>query len=209
MKLLVIGEHKLLLELLQEHLAKYFDEIVIVTDVSLAELKCERLTPNLVLMDVCSKAGNTGFYAAEKLKKRHPKIKVVLMTAFEDTSFIERALEAQVDGFIYKSCSIEELETCVNHVLAGKRCYPAVDNELYITFGTTHEHLTHRELEILRLFCQSKSRKEMADVLGVTASTINFHINNMLVKTGYKKLMSLAMEAASKGYIKIEDQDNE
>lgn len=208
MKLLVIGEHKLLLDLLKEHLSKLFGEIVVVTDVSLAEFKCERLMPNLVLMDVYSKAGNTGLYAAEKLKKRHPKIKVVLMTAFEDTSFIERALEAQVDGFIYKSCSLEELETCVAKVLAGHKCYPSIDNELYITFGVTHEHLTHRELEILRLFCQSKSRKEMADALGVTTSTINFHINNMLVKTGYKKLMSLAMEAASKGYIKIEDQDN-
>lgn len=207
MKLLIVSEHKLLLDLLKECVAKHYSDITVITDASLAELKCERLTPDLVLMDICSKAGPTGLYAAEKIKKRHPKTKIVLMTGYEDTSFIKRAREIHVDSFIYKKSGLDELLDCLQRTLDGESCYPQLEGD--VTFGTTHEHLTQRELEILRLFCQSKSRKEMADALKVSTSTINFHINNMLVKTGYKKLRSLAMEAANKGYIKIEDKDND
>jgi DNA-binding CsgD family transcriptional regulator len=69
-------------------------------------------------------------------------------------------------------------------------------------FGAGECPLTPRELEILRLFCTNHSRKEMATALGISTSTINYHINNMLAKTGYKNLMSLALEATNKGYIK-------
>ena len=41
----------------------------------------------------------------------------------------------------------------------------------------------------------------MADELHISTSTVNYHINNMLTKTGHKNLVSLAMEATGKGYI--------
>jgi DNA-binding NarL/FixJ family response regulator len=41
----------------------------------------------------------------------------------------------------------------------------------------------------------------MADAMFISESTINFHVNNMLTKTGYKSLLKLALEATNKGYI--------
>lgn len=207
MKILIVDDQKLLLDVLVESLSKQesFEIVGAITEADMADLACSRMKPDLVLMDICTQSGVTGIYAAAKIKKQFPKIKVVLMTGFEEMSFIERAQEVQADSFIYKSSSMEEFVDCIKRTLQGERCYPCLDQE--VTFGVTHEHLTHRELEILRLFCQSKSRKEMAELLDVSTSTINFHINNMLVKTGYKKLMSLAMEAANKGYIRLEEEE--
>lgn len=205
MKILIVDDQKLLLDVLVESLSKQkeFEIVGAITEADMVDLACSRMNPNLVLMDICTQSGITGIYATAKLKKLFPRIKIVLMTGFEEMSFIKRAQEVGADSFIYKSSSMEEFVDCIKKTLNGEHCYPCIEQE--VTFGVTHERLTQRELEILRLFCQSKSRKEMAELLGVSTSTINFHINNMLVKTGYKKLMSLAMEAANKGYIRIEE----
>jgi len=207
MKLLVVDDQKILLDALVDSLKKQdnFEILGAITEANMADVACGRLHPELVLMDICTQSGVTGIYATEKIKQKYPDIKVVLMTGFEETSFIERAKLAKADSFIYKSSSIEEFVACINATMAGECCYPEFEQE--VTFGSNHEHLTPRELDILRLFCQSKSRKEMADLLNVSPSTINFHINNMLSKTGYKKLMSLAMEAANKGYIRLEEDE--
>lgn len=209
MRLLIVDDQKLLLDALVDSLKKQegFDIIGAITEANLADVACARLKPDVVLMDICTQTGITGIYAAEKIKQSFPHIKVVLMTGFEEMSFMERARIAQADSFIYKSSSIEEFVSCLKATMKGEHCYPVFENS--VTFGSTHEHLTSRELDILRLFCQSKSRKEMADLLNVSPSTINFHINNMLSKTGYKKLMSLAMEAANKGYIRLEEEYSE
>jgi len=207
MKLLIVDDQKLLLDVLTDSLGKNveFEIVGSITEAHMADLACSQLKPDIVLMDICTQNGATGIHATEKIKKQFPNIKVVLMTGFEEMSFLERAKSVKADSFIYKSSSMEAFKDCLLATMDGKHCYPEVEQS--VTFGMTHEHLTQRELEILRLFCQSKSRKEIADTLRVSTSTINFHINNMLVKTGYKKLMSLAMEAANKGYIRLEEDE--
>lgn len=205
MKILVIDDQKLLLDVLVESLTKdpQIEVVGAITEAAMADVACSLLHPDLVLMDICTQNGVTGLTTTEKIKQQYPDIKVILMTGFEEMSFLERAKAAHADSFIYKSSSMQEFKNCIFDTMAGKHCFPKQEREA--TFGLTNEHLTPREMEILRLFCQSKSRKEMAEILRVTESTINFHINNMLAKTGYKKLMSLAMEAANKGYIRLEN----
>ena len=95
---------------------------------------------------------------------------------------------------------MEEFIKCIYATLAGHGTFPEINTSH--GFGEGEWPLTPRELEILRLFCTNHSRKEMAEALNITTSTINYHINNMLTKTGYKNLISLAMEATDKGYIK-------
>ena len=83
--------------------------------------------------------------------------------------------------------------------MAGKHVYPPVDSS--DTFGFSDARLTRREMEILSLACRNLSRKEIADHLSISESTVNFHINNMLCKTGHKNIIGLAVEAANKGYV--------
>ncbi|WP_337543106.1 helix-turn-helix transcriptional regulator [Mitsuokella jalaludinii] len=66
---------------------------------------------------------------------------------------------------------------------------------------------TKRELEILQLICRSKSREEIAELLGISKRTVGFHITNMLEKTGHKSVVGLAVEAAEKGLTSAETQN--
>ena len=201
-KLLIVDDQKILLDALTNALGKEKDIEIVgsLTVADVADVACTRLRPDLVLMDICTEGKVSGIFAADRIKKKYPDIKVMLMTGFPELSFIKRAREVGVDSFIYKNSSMEEFVQCIFATMAGKGTFPEADTSH--GFGDGECPLTPRELEILRLFCSNHSRREMAEALHITTSTINYHINNMLTKTGYKNLMSLAMEATNKGYIK-------
>ena len=201
-RLLIVDDQKILLDALSNALSKETQIKIVgsLTVADVADVACERLRPDLVLMDICTEGKVSGIFAAERIKKKYPYIKVMLMTGFPELSFIKRAKEVGVDSFIYKNSSMEEFIKCIYATLAGHGTFPEINTSH--GFGEGECPLTPRELEILRLFCTNHSRKEMAEALNITTSTINYHINNMLTKTGYKNLISLAMEATDKGYIK-------
>ena len=200
-KILIVDDQKVLLDAFTNYLKKEADFKIVgsITVAEAADLACERFHPDLVLMDICTEGKVSGIYATERIKKRHPEIKVMLMTGFPEMSFIERGKLAGADSFIYKNRSIEEFIKCIRETVAGQGSF--LEEEQHPGFGEGVCPLTPRELEILRLFCQNKSRKEMADILHISTSTVNYHINNMLTKTGHKNLVSLAIEATGKGYI--------
>ena len=201
-KLLIVDDQKVLLDALTNALSKE-KQIKIVgslTVADVADVACDRFRPDMVLMDICTEGSVSGIIATSRIKEKHPEIKVMLMTGFPEMSFIERAKNAGADSFIYKDSSMDDFVKCIQYTMAGHGTFPKVNSKP--GFGAGECPLTPRELEILRLFCTNHSRKEMATALGISTSTINYHINNMLAKTGYKNLMSLALEATNKGYIK-------
>ena len=61
--------------------------------------------------------------------------------------------------------------------------------------------LTDDEIEVLRLVCEAKSRKEIAAELFLSEGTVKRRISEILVKTGYDSIMKLAVDAVAKGYI--------
>ncbi len=201
-KLLIVDDQKILLDALTNALGKEKDIEIVgsLTVADVADVACTRLRPDLVLMDICTEGKVSGIFATERIKQKYSYIKVMLMTGFPEMSFIQRAKDAGADSFIYKNSSMADFVKCIHATMAGQGTFPEVDT--HHGFGDGECPLTPRELEILRLFCTNHSRKEMAEALNITTSTINYHINNMLTKTGYKNLMSLAMEATDKGYIK-------
>lgn len=201
-RLLIVDDQKILLDALTNALSKEAQIKIVgsLTVADVADVACERLRPDLVLMDICTEGKVSGIFAANRIKEKYPYIKVMLMTGFPELSFIRRAREAGVDSFIYKNSSMDEFIKCIYATMAGQGTFPEINTQH--GFGDGECPLTTRELEILRLFCSNHSRREMAEALNITTSTINYHINNMLAKTGYKNLMSLAMEATDKGYIK-------
>ena len=89
--------------------------------------------------------------------------------------------------------------------MAGEHVFPVIRGR--DTFGAAEASLTERELEILQLVCQSLSREEIAAPLGIAKRTVNFHIANMLEKTGHKSIVGLAVEAAEKGLTSMETQN--
>lgn len=200
-KILIVDDQKILLDAFTNSIGRYADMKIVasITEAEAADLACGTYKPDLVLMDICVDGDISGIYATKRIKAKYPYIKVVLMTGFPEISFIQRGQAAGADSFIYKSSSMKEFVACIRSTMAGENKFPV--NSGKVTFGDSECTLTQRELDILRLYSLNYSRKEMADALSISESTINFHVNNMLTKTGYKNLLKLALEAANKGYI--------
>ena len=204
-KTLLVDDQKILLEGLVKILTPMEDiEVIGVCTLSeLTEEACRRLCPDLVLMDICMESRTSGIQICECLKKRFPKLRVVLMTGMQEIAFLDWEKEAGADSFIYKESSGEAFADCIRATMDGAHIYPDVLGAA--SFGLTDTLLTEREIAILQRVCRSMSYEEIADELGIKKRTVSFHVSNMLNKTGYRSIISLAVEAAEKGYMSAGD----
>ena len=163
-----------------------------------AELFCQRLQPQLVLMDVCTEGGASGLTATKQIKQAFPQIKVIVMTAFDDLSYIPRAKEAGADGFVYKSKSFQFFIETADRIMAGETYFPEAKT---IPVAQGEAPLSDREMEVLRLMCKHMNNREIAEELFISESTVRYHKASMLAKTGFTKSMDLAFYMVSNGWI--------
>lgn len=205
--ILLVDDQRILLE----GLKKVFEpvpDIAVCATCALAELAeeaCLRYRPDLVLMDICMESRTSGIRICRRLKECFPEIRVVMMTGMSELAFVGWARDAGADSFIYKEAAGEAFLDCIRRTMAGEHVFPVIRGR--DTFGAAEANLTKCELEILQLICRSKSREEIAELLGISKRTVGFHITNMLEKTGHKSVVGLAVEAAEKGLTSAETQN--
>ncbi len=199
-RVLIIDDQKILLEGLATILSQCGDvEIVGTIPFSeLAESACTLTHPDVIFMDICMEGKNSGIELTRRIKEKNPGQKIIIMTGFQDISFLEMAQDAGADSFIYKESSAAVFIDCMKRTVAGERLYPDVKGT--VKFGIHGVTLTQRELDILQLICRNLSYQEIASELGISKRTVSFHISNMLTKTGHKSIVGLAVEATDKGY---------
>ncbi len=165
-----------------------------------APQKCDESDISLVLMDICTERDSDGLAAAEKIKKRHPSIKVVMVTSMLEGRFLDRAKQIGADSFWYKDAPSEDLVSVIEGTLAGKAYWP--DSTPHVQLGRALScDLSDQELETLRLLCEGNSNAEIAEKLNIAESSVRTYINRMLTKTGYESRNRLVIAAVSKRLI--------
>lgn len=165
-----------------------------------AELVCMHKPIDLILMDVCTAYDESGIEACALIKKKHPHIKVIIVTSMAEHTFIEKAKEAKADSFWYKDASRSELLDVIERTLAGEHIFPDKTPEVKLGFTTSYE-LTRFELDVLRALMQSTGDEDAAKMLGCTKANIRWHIGKILEKTGYRTRMELLIAVAQKNLI--------
>ena len=131
-------------------------------------------------------------------KKRNPNIKIIIVTSMPLSSWLRRAREIGVDSFWYKEAQKEPILAVMERTMAGESIYP--DQTPTVQIGYTNNHdFTERELEILRELISGDSNAEIGERLGIGASTVKYHVQNMLEKTGMHTRTELAAVARSLG----------
>ena len=164
------------------------------------ELFCIHKGVDLILMDVCTAHDENGIEACAIIKKKFPKIKVIIVTSMAEYSFIEKAKEAKADSFWYKEASRDELLMVMDETMAGKQIFP--DNTPEVKLGiTTSYELSRAELEVLRALMQSTGDEDAAKLIGCTKANIRWHVSKILEKTGYQTRMELLIAVAQKNLI--------
>ena len=164
----------------------------------LSAVREEGYLPDLVLMDVCTEGGASGLKAVEAIRKAYGEIKIIVMTAFDEITYIPRAKAAGANGFIYKSRSLNYFLEVAREVMAGGSSFPEPKT---IPLPQGEAPLTDREMEVLRLMCKHMTTKEIAQELFISENTVKYHKMNMLGKTGFSKAVDLAFYMIANGWI--------
>lgn len=149
------------------------------------------------LLDICTENDSSGIVAARLIKGELPGVKVVVMTGLPEITFVERAREAGVDSFVYKNVGTGELLAIIRSTMEGYSTFPLVRQRI-IPDGV---ELSEIEVDILRLVCESKTRKEIAQELYLSEGTIKRYVSEILAKTGYDNILRLAVHAVAHGLI--------
>ena len=168
---------------------------------------CKNNTVDLILMDIVMVGGMNGLDASREIKALRPSIKIIIITSMPEVSYIEKAREIGVDSFWYKELEEVPILTVMERTMKGEHIYPDSTPELMIGNAKSTE-FTDMELEILREVTTGATNKEISEKLFVSPATVNYYINDLLVKTGYKNRVQLAVKARLEGLV-ISDEKNE
>lgn len=152
---------------------------------------------DVILTDVCCENNHNSIDYIKEIKQDNPNIKIILMTSVMEISFIDRAKQTGADSFVYKTIPTKELITIIRNVMNGYGTFPISKRE-EISFL---KNLTDNELNIVRLYCQGNNRKEIAQKMSFSESTIKNTITLILEKTDFASMSKFAIWLMQNGFI--------
>lgn len=179
-----------------------------INSAAFAEVYCMGGKIDLILMDVVTADGASGLDAAERIKAKYPKIKIVIVTSMPECSYIKRAKKVGVEGFWYKETSKEPILSLMDRVMNGEKVYPDGLQPVKLGLAFSSE-FTDRELTILREITGGFSNQEIAEKYGIALNTVKNHVANMLLKTGFRNRIELAVRAREAGIVIMERTEDD
>lgn len=163
------------------------------------------LRPDVVLMDLVL-PGLDGIRATEEICRRHPGVRVLVLTSFSEQERVVPALQAGAVGYLLKDVGPDDLARAIRDACAGRvRLHPEAARQLVARVadpgggGQPVEELTPREREVLRLIARGRSNKEIAAELGIAEKTVKTHVSNILGKLGLQDRTQAAVYAVRQG----------
>lgn len=153
----------------------------------------ERLEPDIVLMDL-SLPRMDGALAMRDIKRRFPRIRILALTAHKSEEAVRSAMHAGADGYALKNTSAPNLIQAMETVLRGERF---LDPEIPGVFASPGpmasvlDSLSERETQVLRLTCEGKGNKGIAESLCISVKTVEKHKVNLSRKLGLESSSEL------------------
>jgi two-component system, NarL family, invasion response regulator UvrY len=155
---------------------------------------------DMVISDI-SMPGKSGLDVLAQIRQVHPKLPYLVLSMYPEEQYAIRVLKAGASGYLNKDSLPEELLKAVNRVLSGKKYItPSTAEKLATTFGQngsefTHESLSNREFEVLKLLAAGKSVSDIAEQLSLSASTISTYRARIMLKMNLKTNADLILHA--------------
>ena len=164
-----------------------------------------RLHPDVAILDLAM-SGMNGLTAAREMARTAPATRTVLLTSHRREEQVLEALEAGVKGYVLKSQALADLVAALHEVARGHvyRSPGIAQTVVDACVGEKRprgDHLTPREREVLQLIAEGKSTKEVAQVLGVSVKTAEFHRSRLMEKLEIHETASLVRYAIRNGLV--------
>ncbi|MDM1381916.1 response regulator transcription factor [Myroides marinus] len=150
-----------------------------------------------------------GFQIAHRLNEKYPELNVLILSSFNDSYSIERMLKYNISGYLTKNIELAQLEKAIHSVFNGGVYYDKQIRELVKYLQTQQQTkdvtITDKEVEIIRLFANQYSGREIAKKLNVSIRTIEKHKEILMQKTGASNFIGVIIFAITRHYITEDD----
>lgn len=194
-KIIVVDDHKLFNEGIKRILTTDFDIVAQIYDGKEAIHAIQKYNPDLVLLDI-NLPNRKGLEIGQEIKKDFQNTKVVFLSMYSESGFIQAAKAMNADGYILKDSESTDLIEAVIKILQGEVFYdPKLDTQKYNLhhddyFAKTYS-LSKREVEIISFVKNGFSSEEIAQKLFLSFETVRSHRKNIYLKLGINKLSDL------------------
>ena len=203
-RILTVDDHPLLREGIA-FLVKSQQDMELVAEASDGEEAIEqfrRHRPDVTLMDLRMPNLN-GTEAISRIRNEFPDAKIIVLSTYGGDVQVLRAIKAGARGYIVKGHVHRELLDAIRSVHAGhKRIPPEIAAEL--ADHAADDHLSLRELDVLRLIGAGNANKQIADKLSIGETTVKNHISSILSKLGANDRAHAVTIALRRGIIELD-----
>ena len=200
-RLVIVDDHSLVRDGLRARLSVVAGLQVIGEAASGAEALrlAEADPPDLMLVDVGMR-GMNGIELANALRERHPKVRVLMLSMYDNREYVLSAVRAGARGYVLKESPTEEILAAISAVCAGGNYFSAQISNLVMQPGAPPPQLTAREHEVLLLLAHGQSNKVVAKKLDISVRTVETHRLSLRRKLGVDSASELLKIALTNGW---------
>jgi DNA-binding NarL/FixJ family response regulator len=174
------------------------------------------IQPDVILLDIQMPIMD-GITALPEVKKLYPQIRIIMLTLLDDQSVITRLMELGANSYLVKTSDAEIIYEAIKTCHHQEFYFNALTNKALLNnlkqknavspFKLPHEEatLTEKEITILRLMCEEKSTREIAEAVDLSPRTIEAIRDKLKVKTGTKSTAGLIMFAVKNNLLNQEN----
>lgn len=217
-RILIADDHPLIREALGRVFSSQKDMEVVgeAADGGEAVELATKLKPDVLVMDIMMPKID-GLEASRRIKQLAPKVAILILTAYDDDSYVLGLLEAGAAGYLMKSARGQDIVDAVRSIRSGESVlHPKIIEKLLRRAVTGSvgsvkveqkrlvEPLTPREKEILGLVASGMSNKEIADKLCLSLRTVKAHLSNIFNKMEVASRSEALVTALKLGIISLE-----
>jgi NarL family two-component system response regulator LiaR len=127
-----------------------------------------------------------GIEATRLLRQRHPGIRVIVLTSYQEEDLVERALQAGAISYLLKDIPAKELGDAIRAAYAGRSTLAPEVTQMLIHVVARPPRvgydLTEREVEVLRLMTIGLSNAQIGERIMISRNTVRYHVRNILSK---------------------------
>lgn len=208
-RLLLVDDHAVLRDGLK-NIFEMEEDIQVVGEAVSGEdalLKVEKLKPDVVLMDINLPEKN-GVEVTGIVKKRHPGIKVLILTMHNHDEFFMSSIREGADGYLLKDVPSYQVVEAIRTIYKGESVvHPSMTKKLlsyhHQKQEAPQEMLTEREKEVLLCLVEGLSNKEIAEKLFISDKTVKIHVSKIFKKLSVKSRSQVVIYAVQNQLVPI------